>query len=109
MGGPLFALSRDWMNRSMRPHHKDRAMPTLIHPRRRIKPRRRPENPTVLKAKAALNQHAYGCLRDINVIEHDEQLVLQGDVDSFYLKQMAQETVLRIDPAATVSNQIAVS
>jgi osmotically-inducible protein OsmY len=52
--------------------------------------------------------HAYTALRNISCHFTDGVLVLQGDVHTYYLKQLAQAAVAEIEGIRLVDNQIKV-
>lgn len=47
-------------------------------------------------ARAALQQNPVAALRNVEVYEEGGRLVLTGRLRSYYLKQLAQEAVLRV-------------
>ncbi len=60
-------------------------------------------------AQAALRQSPFPALRSVEVYEHDGCIVLCGKVSRYYLKQLAQEAVLRVVEAAVpVDNRLEV-
>lgn len=62
----------------------------------------------VQDVKRAFAQSPYYLHRQLEVNEEGEAIVLEGRVDSFYHKQMAQEVVRSICRHATVVNKISV-
>lgn len=48
------------------------------------------------QAELALKQSPIPALRALSVEETDSQVVISGHVPSYYLKQMAQETVMPV-------------
>ncbi len=48
------------------------------------------------RAEQALRQSALPALRRLSVEESDEAIVLTGSVASYYLKQLAQETIMPV-------------
>jgi hypothetical protein len=59
-------------------------------------------------AEQALLQSPIPALRKLHVEEKDGELVLSGCVSSYYLKQLAQETVLPILDQHELINQVVV-
>ena len=59
-------------------------------------------------ARAALEKTGHGWLRRIVVVAEAELIVLQGRVPSFYLKQMAQVTVMAVPGIELVRNDLEV-
>jgi hypothetical protein len=47
----------------------------------------------VIRASNLLRQNPIGDLRRLDVMETEQEVVLSGIVVSYYLKQMAQETI----------------
>lgn len=47
--------------------------------------------------------------RQVRIETADGQVVLKGHVRSFFEKQMAQETIRRIDGVETINNQLEVN
>jgi len=64
----------------------------------------RPESPTL----AALHQSPIPALRNLSVEETDSAVVLCGAVSSYYLKQLAQETVMPVLGKRELLNRVAV-
>ncbi len=60
-----------------------------------------------LQAEAALHS-SYGPLRRVRCEYHDGLLTLHGRLPSYYLKQVAQEAVARLDGVSRVENRIEV-
>ena len=60
------------------------------------------------QARAALEKTGHGWLRRIVVVAEAEVIVLQGKVPSFYLKQMAQVTVMAVPGIELVRNELEV-
>jgi len=58
------------------------------------------------RAQAALTASPVYSLRDLRVEEHGQQLMISGRVDSFYLKQLAQEVVRTVADGRHVVNSI---
>ena len=59
--------------------------------------------------RTQLNSTGYPLLSAITYRFHDGLLVLNGEVPSFYLKQVAQEVVRRVNGVETVENEIEVN
>ena len=65
--------------------------------------------PVLLAAPAdALTSSPLGQLRRLVVIADDTQVVITGQVSSYYLKQMAQETVRPLIGERTLLNNVEV-
>ncbi len=60
------------------------------------------------RAKLALAQSPIYVLREIQVETEGDALLLQGKVDSFYHKQLAQEVVRLVADGMRVVNSVAV-
>lgn len=60
------------------------------------------------RAKTALAQSPIYVLRDIHVEQHGDALLLQGRVDTFYHKQLAQEVVRAVADGMRVENALVV-
>ena len=58
------------------------------------------------RVMAALQQSPYGSLRRVRCEMHEGMAVLHGKVPTFYLKQLAQELVKKIDTVELVVNRI---
>lgn len=58
------------------------------------------------RAQSALAASPIYVLRDLQVEQLDESLLLQGRVDSYYHKQLAQEVVRTVSAGFQVVNQI---
>lgn len=56
----------------------------------------------------ALTSSPLGQLRRLVVVANDDQVVITGQVSSYYLKQMAQETVRPAVGARRLLNQVEV-
>ena len=61
-----------------------------------------------LRATAALRKSPIPALRNLWVEEHNGCVTLRGLVGSYYLKQLAQETVMGALEGRELSNQITV-
>jgi hypothetical protein len=59
-------------------------------------------------SRAALRQSPIPALRRLLVEETDNAVVLQGAVSSYYLKQLAQETVMPVLSGRELHNRVAV-
>lgn len=62
----------------------------------------------VEQARAALSRSRIYVLRQLNVMAEGDAIVLQGDVDSYYHKQLAQELVRMAVDRTEVINDLAV-
>jgi hypothetical protein len=62
----------------------------------------------VERAESQLRRNAYVALKNIGCEYHDGVLTLHGCLPTYYLKQLAQEAVARIDGIGRIDNQIAV-
>jgi len=60
------------------------------------------------RADQALRDSPLPALRKLNVDETDSTVVLSGCVSSYYLKQLAQETVMPILGARELHNRVRV-
>jgi hypothetical protein len=63
---------------------------------------------TPSRAQAALRQSPIPALRKLAVEETDGAVVLLGSVPSYYLKQLAQETVLPVIDGRELHNRVMV-
>ena len=63
---------------------------------------------TVAVAQQRLHASPYHVLRDVQCELRDDSLVLRGHVSSFYLKQLAQEMVRKVDGVRGVVNTLEV-
>lgn len=61
-----------------------------------------------LRAEQALRQSSIPALRKLQVEETATEVILSGCVSSYYLKQMAQETVMSVLGGLVLLNQITV-
>ena len=67
------------------------------------------EAPAVVEcAENRLRGNSYLALKNVSCDYHDGVLVLRGCLPSYYLKQMAQAAVARIDGVTRVVNEIEV-
>jgi len=57
-------------------------------------------------ATECFRYHSYSSLRAVSCKLIDGVMVLRGEVPSYYLKQMAQEAVLRLEGVQKIDNQI---
>jgi hypothetical protein len=62
----------------------------------------------VARAQWFLNDSPYLQLRSVVCQRHGNVLVLRGRVESFHLKQLAQETVRRLAPDQVIANLLTV-
>jgi osmotically-inducible protein OsmY len=60
------------------------------------------------RAENELRRNAYVALKNISCEYHDGVLVLNGCLPTYYLKQVAQEAIARVDGVQRVENRIAV-
>jgi hypothetical protein len=60
------------------------------------------------RAAEALRRSNIPAIRNLSIEETDEFIVLQGCVVSYYLKQLAQETVMSFLEGRELRNRIAV-
>ena len=60
------------------------------------------------RAQAALTSSPFYDLRDLQVEQHGEALLISGSVSSFYHKQLAQEVVRSVCKGIEVVNSIQV-
>ena len=66
------------------------------------------DTPLAAAVLGALDKTGYGWLRRIAVVAEGGVAVLRGNVPSFYLKQMAQETVMAVPGVEGVRNELQV-
>ena len=59
-----------------------------------------------LRAEQVLRQSAIPALRRLRVEETDAEIVLSGSVASYYLKQLAQETLMPILAGRELLNRV---
>jgi hypothetical protein len=62
----------------------------------------------VERAESELRRNAYVALKNIGCEYHEGVLTLHGCLPSYYLKQLAQEAVARVNGIVRIDNQIAV-
>ena len=68
------------------------------------------ERPVVqLEAQSRLRKSGYPELRLVSCDFHEGVLTLRGRVSSFYLKQLAQELIRRLNGAGKVNNRLEVA
>ena len=60
------------------------------------------------RAESGLRTSGYRSLRVISCESHEGRLVLRGRVPSYYLKQVAQEQVRRIEGVESIVNAVEV-
>ena len=65
--------------------------------------------PLLDKVQGALNRSPYLSRRQVQIEASDGNVRLEGTVNSFYQKQMAQELVRRVDGVETIVNQLEVN
>ena len=61
-----------------------------------------------LRAEQVLQQSPIPALRRLSVEESDDEVVVSGCVSSYYLKQLAQETIMPILGARELRNRVLV-
>ena len=66
------------------------------------------EAPPANQATQALRQSPIYLLRKIAIEETEATVILRGTVPSYYMKQLAQETVLPVLDGRALVNQVAV-
>ncbi|MBM3999773.1 MAG: BON domain-containing protein [Planctomycetes bacterium] len=66
----------------------------------------RADSATLDRAREALAASPIQPLRELRVERHDDRLLVTGRVDSFYLKQLAQEIVRTVAEGLHVVNEI---
>lgn len=66
-------------------------------------------SPTVQTLAAqALKLSSHPALRHLHVQETDQAIIISGRVSSYYLKQLAQETIMAVRGALELINQVRV-
>ncbi len=56
-------------------------------------------------AQRALHDSRIGALQDLTIEQHGENLIISGQVDTFYLKQLAQELIrAAVDECQLINN-----
>ena len=65
-------------------------------------------SPTLLMTQAthALKRSSHPALRYLSVEETDDSLIISGRVTSYYLKQLAQETLMPVRGARRLVNRV---
>jgi hypothetical protein len=61
-----------------------------------------------IRPDQALQHSPIPALRRLNIEESEQEVVLTGSVSSYYLKQMAQETILPVIGPRTLRNRVTV-
>jgi hypothetical protein len=64
--------------------------------------------PMLCLAKDAIRRSPIPALRGISVEESESRIILRGSVPSYYLKQLAQETVMPVLSGRELSNRLTV-
>ncbi|HYT94647.1 MAG TPA: BON domain-containing protein [Gemmataceae bacterium] len=64
--------------------------------------------PPISRAAQALKQSTHPALRKLSVEETDSALVITGRVSSYYLKQLAQETLMAVRGERQLVNHVSV-
>jgi hypothetical protein len=62
--------------------------------------------PVLTQAAHALKRSLHPALRHLRVEENDQCLVISGRVTSYYLKQLAQETLMPVRGALQLVNRV---
>ena len=62
----------------------------------------------VQRVVARLRSRLGGQIRDLQILDHEDGLVLRGVVGTYYGKQMAQEVVMDVSGRLIVANDIEV-
>ena len=75
---------------------------------RRTSPNRAPDGQVMNSAAQRLQASPYAALRSIGCEFHEGVLVLRGRVRTYFLKQMAQETVRTLDGVGLIVNVVEV-
>ena len=65
-----------------------------------------PTAPLVSRAAQALKQSTHPALRRLSVEETESALVITGRVSSYYLKQLAQETLMGVRGERQLLNRV---
>ncbi len=60
------------------------------------------------RADQVLRQSPIPALRNLRVEETDQEVVLSGSVSSYYLKQLAQETIMPVLGSRELQNRVLV-
>ena len=83
---------------------------TRVLPREQQKDRRSKEKQVVqAEAESRLRNSGYHELHLVSCDFYEGVVTLRGRVPSFYLKQVAQEVILRLDGAEEVNNRLEVA
>ena len=61
-----------------------------------------------VRAVQALRQSPIPALRKLQVEESDLEIILSGSVSSYYLKQLAQETIMPLLSGRELQNRVSV-
>jgi hypothetical protein len=61
-----------------------------------------------VRAAQALKQSAHPALRYLRVEETEQSIIISGRVSSYYLKQLAQETIMPVRGALALVNRVIV-
>jgi hypothetical protein len=61
------------------------------------------------RAAEALRLSSHPALRCLRVEETDDRIIIHGRVSSYYLKQLAQETVMPVRGELTLINSVTVA
>ena len=62
----------------------------------------------VRKIETALSETGFPQLRNVVVAGNEELVTLQGRVDTYYQKQLAQSTAMQVDGVEALRNEIVV-
>lgn len=60
------------------------------------------------EAASALRHSPHPSLRGLHLEQIEEKIILKGRVSSYYLKQLAQETVMAAHPGQELVNEVTV-
>ena len=68
-------------------------------------------NPATARVRAAqaLKQSSHPALRYLRIEETSEAIIISGKVSSYYLKQLAQETIMPVRGELSLVNQVTVT
>ena len=66
-------------------------------------------NPLLHEIHGTLDSSPYVSMRQVQVEAYEGQVRLEGTVDSFFQKQMAQELIRRVDGVDKIENQLKVN
>lgn len=81
---------------------------TLSTPERPVAPPETALEAGIKEISAALRRSGYSQLRQIELAGEGKRIVMRGSVDSFYLKQMAQEIARESAPGWRIYNSLKV-